>query len=212
MGSNTAMKYVSTLKQVVNKAIGLGWILYNPLSGFKCPYVQPEREILTMAEILNMHQKKMPLIRLEEAKDIYIFCCFTGLAYNEVYSLTSQNIQVGNGGKKWIVIDRQKTGSPEHVPLLNIAGQIIEKYKKHQHCLLNNRLLPVNCNQNYNGSIKEIAVICGIDKDLSSHTARHTFATTVTLENDVPLESVSKMLGHKSMKTTQIYARITKRN
>jgi site-specific recombinase XerD len=114
-------------------------------------------------------------------------------------------------GKLWISRDRAKSGTEETVPLLPIALEIIDKYQDHPYCVNENKLLPVNSNQRYNAYLKEVADICGIDKHLTTHTARHTFATTVTLENDVPIETVSKMLGHKDIRTTQIYARMTKR-
>lgn len=113
--------------------------------------------------------------------------------------------------EKWIVKNRVKTDSPERVPLLPIALEIVERYKNDPFCIHYKRLLPVNSNQRYNGYLKEIAAICGITKHLTTHTARHTFATTVTLENDVPIETVSQMLGHKNIRTTQIYAKITQR-
>ena len=114
-------------------------------------------------------------------------------------------------GKLWITKDRKKTGVEETVPLLPIALAIIEKYKTHPHCVNENKLLPVNSNVRYNAYIKEVANICGIKKELTTHTARHTFATTVLLENDVPIETVGKLLGHKDLRSTQIYAKITKR-
>jgi len=117
----------------------------------------------------------------------------------------------GIDGGKWIVKDREKTKSTERVPLLPIALEIIERYMNNYYCQVKNRLLPVSTNQCYNAYLKEIAVICKIDKHLTTHVARHTFATSVTLENDVPIETVSQMLGHKSIKTTQIYAKVTQR-
>jgi site-specific recombinase XerD len=111
----------------------------------------------------------------------------------------------------WISKNREKTDNPETLPLLPIAREIVERYKDSPYCLAQHRLLPVNTNQRYNAYLKEIAELCGIQKYLTTHTARHTFATTVTLEHDVPIETVSKMLGHKSIRTTQIYAKITQK-
>jgi len=127
----------------------------------------------------------------------------------DVLTLTPANIVTGIDGEKWLAKNRTKTDSPEHIPLLPIAAEIIERYKDDLYCKHYGRLLPVNSNQRYNGYLKEIASICGIKKYLTTHTARHTFATTVTLENDVPIETVSQLLGHKSIRTTQIYAKIT---
>lgn len=158
-----------------------------------------------------MYNKQISIKRLEEVRDVYVFCCFTGYAYETVYKLTRQNIFKGLDGKPWITKNRQKTGVEETVPLLPIALAIIEKYKNHKYCLEENKLLPVNSNYRYNAYLKEVALICGIDKELTTHTARHTFATTVTLENDVPIETVGKMLGHRDLRSTQKYAKITKR-
>ncbi|RYE34037.1 MAG: hypothetical protein EOP48_30585, partial [Sphingobacteriales bacterium] len=126
-------------------------------------------------------------------------------------SIEEVDIITGIDGKKWINKDRKKTDNPELVPILPIAEEIISKYREHPHCVVNNKLLKVNSNQKYNAYLKEIANVCGIKKKLTTHIARHTFATTVTLENDVPLESVSKMLGHKSIKSTQIYAKASQK-
>ena len=211
IGENTAMKYVKTLKQIIDRAVDEGWIKHNAIKGFKCTYIDPDREILEQHEILKMYNKKLSIKRLEEVRDVYIFCCFTGYAYETVYNLQRANIFTGLDGKQWIAKDRKKTGVEETVPLLPIALEIIKKYEEHPYCLAENKLLPVNSNYRYNTYLKELADICGINKDLSTHTARHTFATTVTLENDVPIETVGKMLGHKDLRSTQKYAKITKR-
>jgi hypothetical protein len=211
IGDNTAMKYVKTLKQIIDRAIDEGWIKHNSITGFKCTYVDPDRETLEQHEILEMYNKPIQIKRLEEVRDVYVFCCFTGYAYETVYKLEPGNIFKGLDGKPWITKDRQKTGVEETVPLLPIPLAIIEKYKNHEYCVSENKLLPVNSNFRYNAYLKELAVICKISKDLTTHTARHTFATTVTLENDVPIETVGKMLGHKDLRSTQKYAKITKR-
>ncbi|SDS16479.1 Site-specific recombinase XerD [Mucilaginibacter mallensis] len=211
IGDNTAMKYVKTLKQIIDRAIGEGWIKHNAISGFKCTYVDPDRETLEQHEILAMYNKELPVKRLAEVRDVYIFCCFTGYAYETVYNLEPENIFKGLDGKPWITRDRQKTGVEETVPLLPVALEIIEKYKTHPYCLAENKLLPVNSNFRYNAYLKELATICGIKKNLTTHTARHTFATAVTLENDVPIETVREILGHNDLRSTQKYAKITKR-
>ena len=211
ISDNTAMKYVKTLKQIIDRAIDEGWIKHNTISGFKCTYKDPDRETLEMHELVGMYEKEIAVERLAEVRDVYVFCCFTGYAYETVYNLETANIFKGLDGKLWITKDRQKTGVEETVPLLPIALAIIEKYKKHPYCVEENKLLPVNSNVRYNAYIKEVATICGIKKELTTHTARHTFATTVLLENDVPIETVGKLLGHKDLRSTQIYAKITKR-
>jgi integrase len=141
-------------------------------------------------------------------RDIFIFSCFTGLAYIDVEKLTPAHISMGIDGSKWIFTKREKTEGPSHIPLLPIAEEMIEKYKDNPKCLNKNQVMPILSNQRMNSYLKEIADVCEINKDLTFHVARHTFATTVTLSNGVPLESVSKMLGHKTWKSTQIYARV----
>ena len=209
MGSNTAMKYIKITKQVFKAAVDNEWVQYNPIGTFKCTYNEPERERLTMEEIMKIYYKDFSIKRLEETRDVFIFCCFTGFAFNDVLNLTRDNIEIGIDGEKWICKDRQKTKTAERIPLLPMAMEILSKYAFDGYCIKHNRLLPVCCNQRFNGYLKEIAVLCDVSKYLTSHTARHTFATTVTLENDMPIETVSQMLGHKSIRTTQIYAKIT---
>jgi len=210
IGTNTSMKYVQNVKQVLKMGVDLGLILSNPLAAFKCSYQHPDRDKLTMDEITILRNKDL-VARLDTTRDVFLFCCFTGYAYLDVYNLTPQNIITGIDGNKWIIKAREKTKSLEQIPLLPVALGIVEKYKDHPACINRNTLLPVNSNQRYNGYLKEIADICGIKKHLTTHTARHTFATTVTLEHDVPIETVSQMLGHKSLRTTQIYAKVTQR-
>lgn len=141
-------------------------------------------------------------------RDVYIFCCFTGLAYADVKKLERTEISIGVDEELWIFTDRLKTKIKSRVPLLPVSQAIIEKYKNDPVCINGNKVLPVLSNQKYNAYLKEIADICGITKNLTTHTARHTFGTTVTLTNGVPIESVSKMLGHKKISTTQHYARV----
>lgn len=144
-------------------------------------------------------------------KDTFLFCCYTGLAYVDVAKLTPDNISAGIDGERWLFVDRTKTGSSSNVPLLPPALAIIERYQNHPETENKGLLLPVISNQKLNAYLKEIADICGINKHLTFHIARHTFATTVTLTNGVPIESVSSMLGHKNLRTTQIYAKVVKK-
>lgn len=149
-------------------------------------------------------------LRLEHVRDIFVFCCFTGLAYADVKKLTKDDIVIGIDGEKWINTERTKTKTKSNIPILPLALMIIEKYKGSNE-VNNSRVLPVLTNQKMNAYLKEIADISGIKKNLTTHLARHTFATTVTLTNGVSLESVSKMLGHRSLRTTQHYAKILNR-
>jgi site-specific recombinase XerD len=146
--------------------------------------------------------------RINQVKDIFLFSCFTGLAYSDVKKMSYENIATGIDGEKWLFINRTKTDTASRVPLLPTALDILDKYKDHPQCINKQKLLPVLSNQKMNAYLKEIADLCEINKELTFHIARHTFATTVTLNNDVPIESVSKMLGHKNIRTTQHYAKL----
>ena len=209
IADNTTFKYISIIKELLDFAVDKQWLEKNPIKHFKCPYKNPHREVLTMIEIGKLIETEMPNKMVERARDIYIFSCFTGYAYKEVDSLSNDNIVIGMDGNKWISLDRHKTGEPELVPLLPIPLEIIEKYKNDVWANAHNKLLPVRSNQKYNKNLKKVAELAGIKKHLTTHTARHTFATTVALEHDVPIETVSRLLGHQSIRTTQIYAKVS---
>lgn len=208
LSDNTAMKYLKNTKQMMKLAVKRKWIESSPIQDYVCSYVNPDRDILDIDELSALYHKKMPMPRLEEAKDVYLFMVCTGYAYKDAELLEPDNRAKYFDGEDWIIKNREKTWCRENVPLLPIAKAILDKYKDHPYCVAHGRLLPVKSNQRFNGYLKEIADICGIKKNLTTHTARHTFATTVTLANGVPLETVSAMLGHKSIRTTQIYAKI----
>ena len=167
-----------------------------------------ERAYLTIDELERLANKEFSSERLERMRDIFLFCCYTGLAYIDVKTLTTENLVQKADGKWWIVTKRTKTEVPVNVPLLEVPMRLIKKYEPLRK---GNLVFPVYSNQKSNDYLKEIAALCDIHKDVTFHVARHTFATTVTLENGVPIESVSKMLGHTNVQTTQIYARITER-
>ncbi|MGN7722265.1 site-specific integrase [Chitinophaga sp. 22620] len=205
---NSAMKYLKNTKQLLKLAVQRKWMQRNPLEDYTCSYVNPERDILDISELSLLFSKKIPIPRLEEAKNAYLFMALTGYAYKDALLLTPDNVVKFFDGEDWIVKNREKTWCRENVPLLPLAKEILSKYKDHPYCMAHNCLLPIKSNQRFNGYLKEIADLCGIRKNLTTHTARHTFATTVTLANGVPLETVSAMLGHKSIRTTQIYAKI----
>jgi site-specific recombinase XerD len=170
--------------------------------------VEVERAFLSQDEIETMFNKQFATDRLNLVKDIFLFSCFTGLAYADVKKLKRNNIGLGVDGERWIFINRTKTDTRSNIPLLPISAAIIEKYRNHPQAVNEERVLPILSNQKMNSYLKEIADLCGIHKELTFHIARHTFATTVTLTNGVPIESVSKMLGHKNLHTTQHYAKI----
>ena len=202
---NTATKTMKTFKTVVILGQKLGVLHHDPFVNFRF-HLEPEnRGFLTDEEVLQIVNKELNIPRLELVRDIFIFSCFTGLAYIDVANLTPDNI-VMLGGKEWIMTKRQKTSVETNVLLLDIPKRIISKYS-HQ-TYRDGKLFPILSNQKTNSYLKEIADICGIKKNLTFHLARHTFAT-MSLSKGVPIESVSKMLGHTNIRTTQIYARIT---
>lgn len=209
MIQNSAMKKVKDLKQLMDYAVMLEYVSSNPFQFFKCSFKRTLRTKLTSQEVEKLASKEITIARLSEVRDCYLFVVYTGYSYKQLFELEPSNVQIGIDGRKWVIKDRSKSNSRENVPLLPQALEIIERYKKHSYCIAHNKLLPVNSNQNYNAFLKEVAIICGINKNLTTHTARHTFATTTTLENGVPLETVSKMLGHTDIRTTQIYANVT---
>lgn len=208
IGHNTTMKYIRNVKKVMNLAVANDWIVKNPFGSFKCSTLHVKREILTEEELAVLQNKKFEIERLAEVRDIFLFCCYTGYAFVDVEKLTRNDISIGIDGNKWIFTNRQKTGTVSNVPLLFQAQNIIEKYANDKFCIASNKLLPVKSNQKMNAYLKEVADLCDIKKNLTMHIARHTFATTVTLSNGVPIETVSKMLGHTKLATTQIYAKV----
>ncbi|MEO6282062.1 MAG: site-specific integrase [Dyadobacter sp.] len=175
---------------------------------FKGKYKKVDKAILTRTELELMADKEFASDRLAQVRDTFLFCCFTGLAYSDIQKLQRSQITRGIDGEQWIFSQRTKTNVKSHIPLLQEALEIIDRYKDHPLCESRGLVLPVPSNQKMNDYLKEIAIICGINKVLTSHVARHKFATTVTLQNGVPIESISKMLGHTNIRTTQIYAKI----
>jgi len=205
---NTSIKYISNFRKIVNRCIRNGWLDRDPFVGFKMTKKEVIPEFLTEHELKKLTSKKFTSERLSQVRDVFLFCCYTGLAFVDVEKLKPSEIGIGIDGTKWIFTNRQKTDTLSRIPLLPVAINVLEKYKNHHDCINSGKVLPVLSNQKYNDYLKEIASICGINKKFTTHSARHTFATTVTLSNGVPMESVSKMLGHKNIKTTQHYAKV----
>ena len=210
-GHNTAIKYITNFKKIIRICIGNGWLERDPFINYKIQLREVEREFLTEQELQAIARKEFSIPRMEMVRDIFLFCCFTGLAYADVKKLAKEHIVLGIDGERWIKVNRTKTDTRSSIPILPIPAGIIEKYAQHPKCKAEKRLLPVLSNQKMNSYLKELADVCSINKNITFHLARHTFATTVTLTNGVPLESVSKMLGHKSVRTTQHYAKIVDR-
>ncbi|TDS10951.1 site-specific integrase [Sphingobacterium paludis] len=208
MANNGVMKHMERLRKMVNLAARFDWIDKDPFSKYKLHFDKIERGYLTQEELNKIQLKDLYVERLQSVKDMFIFCCYTGLAYVDMMNLTEANVIKGIDGGYWLNTQRQKTDTVVKVPLLPHALALIEKYQAHPKASNERRLFPVISNQRMNGYLKEIADICGIKKNLTFHLARHTFATTITLSNGVPIESVSSMLGHTSIRTTQIYAKV----
>ena len=205
---NTTLKYIKNFKKIVRLALANSWIDKDPFINYKASFNAVEREFLSKKEIDTIIKKDLHTPRLDLVRDIFIFSVYTSLSYIDVKLLSKNDLVIGIDGEKWIKIKRKKTNTISNVPILPVAEKIINKYKNRPDLLNSGKLLPVLSNQKMNAYLKEITDLCKISKDITFHSARHTFGTTITLLNNVPLESVSKMMGHKSIRTTQHYAKI----
>ncbi len=208
MGHNTVMKHLQRLRKIINLAYQLEWIDRDPFLRWKPTFEQKQREFLNANELNNLETYIFLMERLDRVRDLFVFSCYTGISYSDIMELTNNNLIVGADGNNWIVTKRLKTKTSVRVPLLKPAKKILAKYKEHPVTVHSGTLLPKLTNEKINLYLKEIADAVGIKKNLTFHMARHTFATTVTLSNGVPIETVSKMLGHTKLATTQIYARV----
>jgi site-specific recombinase XerD len=209
--NNTAVKYIKNFNKIIKICLANDWLDKNPFANYKSKVKEVERVYLSEEEIQSIIEKEFKTERLSIVRDIFLFSCFTGLAYIDVKNLTKSHISFGIDGEKWIFTHRQKTESASKIPILPVTQMIIDKYENHPQSNNQEKLLPILSNQKMNAYLKEIATVCEIEKELTFHIARHTFATTVTLTNGVPIESVSKMLGHKNLRTTQHYAKVLDR-
>nr|WP_317046221.1 site-specific integrase [Flavobacterium sediminis] len=209
--NNTAVKYIKNFNKIIKICLANDWLDKNPFANYKSKVKEVERVYLSEEEVQAIIEKEFKTERLSLVRDIFLFSCFTGLAYIDVKNLTKSHISFGIDGEQWIFTHRQKTESASKIPILPVTQMIIDKYENHPQCINEDKLLPILSNQKMNAYLKEIAGICEIEKELTFHIARHTFATTVTLTNGVPIESVSKMLGHKNLRTTQHYAKVLDR-
>lgn len=206
ISNNTALKYITNFKKIVLIGIDLEIILHNPFKRFKTRKIKLFKQPLTREELFKIEHHNFDLPRLSLVRDIFVFQCYTGLAYADTFNLKRSNVRVGIDGELWLISERQKTGRPINVPLLPKAHEILERYRKHPQCLKKDSLLPISSNQKMNAYLKEIADLCGVNSALTTHKARRTFASTVTLANDVPIHIVKEMLGHHSIQQTEEYA------
>jgi site-specific recombinase XerD len=206
--NNGIMKHIERLCKMVNMAVTMDWLAKDPFAKYRQHFDKVERFYLTKEELLAIEKKKFTIERLQVVKDLFLFSCYTGLAYVDTMNLTAGNIIKGIDGNDWLITSRQKTDTDVRIPLLPQAEELIKKYKDHPKAANHGTLFPVISNQKTNAYLKEIADLCNINKAITFHIARHTFATTITLSNGVPIESVSKMLGHTTIRSTQVYAKV----
>ena len=211
LGNNGLMKHMERFRKMINVALKNEWMEKDPFRAYKFRFTKYERGYLTATELEELERKEFKIERLQAVKDLFIFSCYTGLAYIDAMALTNSNIMKGIDMESWLITRRLKTSTPVKIPLLPKALEIIEKYRNNPKCISEGSLFPNISNQRLNGYLKEMGDICGIEKNLAFHLARHTFATTITLSNGVPIESVSKMLGHTKITTTQVYAKVIER-
>lgn len=208
LNHNSALKNIANMKKIVLDCVDNGWLLNDPFAKFEMTRDEVDTIYLSKGELQAIAAKEISNDRLMRVRDLFVFCCFTGLSFIDVKQLKRSEVGFSVNGELRIYKNRQKTGTPAVIPLLPIVKKILVKYEKDEDCILKDMLLPVLSNQKYNSYLKELADSCNIDKALSSKMARNTFATTVTLANNVPMESISKMMGHKSLRQTQHYAKV----
>ena len=202
MGQNSCTKHLKFLKKLLNLAVASSYISYNPVNAYKVEREPVEVDFLNEEELRKIINFDTPLPRLERAKDMFLFGCFTGLSYIDIKTLAPEHFEKDSAGRIWIKKRRVKTGVLSRIPLLPIAKLILDKYKGGE------KLLPIQDPVDINKYLKDIAILCGINKRICFHTSRHTFASTVTLANNISLEVVSKMLGHTNTRMTAHYAKL----
>ena len=211
---NTIVRYMKCFKKITNMALAKGWMKKDAFYGYKMEQDETDPVFLTYDELQTVMNKEFTIPRLVLVRDIFIFACFTGLAFADVSTLKKEDLVQDNNGDWWIrkgrikLMHQHKASSICNIPLLPVPLTILKKYENNPICIKSKCCLPVPCNQKMNSYLKEIADFCGIKKNITTHTARHTFGTTITLANNVPLQDVSVMLGHASTRMTQHYARV----
>lgn len=202
MAQNSSTKHLKLLKKIINLSVANSYMAFNPFSTYKVEREPVDIDFLDEEELRKIINFDTPLPRLERAKDMFLFGCFTGLSYIDIKTLTPEHFEKDNTGRIWIKKRRVKTGVLSRIPLLPIAKLILDKYKGGE------KLLPIQDPADINKYLKDIAILCGINKRICFHTSRHTFASTVTLANNISLEVVSKMLGHTNTRMTAHYAKL----
>ncbi|MCL6266970.1 site-specific integrase [Flagellimonas myxillae] len=208
IGNNAVMKHIQRLRRMVSLAHQLEWIDRDPFVKFKQKLTPTHRGFLTPEELKHIEDLQIKSARLKSVRDLFVFSCYTGISYIDVMQLTNESLVLGMDKTYWIMTQRQKTRNAVKIPLLSKASEIIECYRYDKRSSINGTLFPRISNQKVNAYLKEVAELAKVRKNLTFHMARHTFATTVTLTNGVPIETISKMLGHRKLTTTQIYAKV----
>lgn len=206
--NNGVMKHMERLKKLSRLAVKLEWINKDPFVNYKLRFQKIEKGFLSERELYLLEETIFHDNRLQRTKDVFLFSCYTGLAYIDVKTLMEENVLKGIDGNDWIYATRTKTNGSLKIPLLPKAKEILDRYRGKEFVGYEGKMFPVYSNQKINQYLKEIAEVCKINKRVTFHMARHTFATTVTLSNGVPIETVSKLLGHTKLSTTQIYAKV----
>ncbi len=191
------MANIKKLKKIIRLCVANEWLDKDPFKSYKITTKETHRNFLLKGELEILRNKNITVQRLDQVRDIFLFSCYTGLSYADVIMLTRKDISIGIDGDQWIFTTRIKTDTASRIPLLPVAKDILDKYSMRPDIMNSDRLLPKLTNQRLNSYLKEITDLCGFNKELAFHCARHTFATTVTLSNGVPIETVGKMLGHK---------------
>ena len=209
---NGTIKHIQRLRLAIKLAMKQELLQRDPFIQYSITKEKVIRKPLNQDELNRIRKKKFESARLAVVKDMFLFTCYTGLSFGDAKSLTAAHIMRGVDNQKWIFIDRKKTGNPCTIPLLPPAEAIIKKYEDNPKVIESGRLLPIPSNQKFNDYLKEIAELCGIMKKLTVHIGRHTFATTIALENGVPIEIVKEILGHDKLETTEIYAKVTQKH
>ena len=206
LAPNTIVLYMSRLHTVVNKAIAAGIITTDPFAGYEPPRPEYKRRYLTGEELQRLMTTPLRSPRLYLVRDLFLFSCYTGISYGDMCRLTAANLEMADDGTTWIKAAREKTNVEFEIPLLDLPLHIIDKYRD---TAPDGKMLPMYGNSELNKGLKQLATVCGIDRKLTFHMARHTYATEITLSHGVPMETVSRMLGHSRVDTTQIYAQVT---
>ena len=206
LAPSSTVLYMSLLHTIINKAVAAGIITADPFAGYEPPRPEREQRYLSREELQRLMTTPLPSSRLYLVRDLFLFSCYTGISYGDLCRLTVANLETAEDGTVWIKAAREKTNVEFEIPLLDLPLHIIDKYRD---IASDGKLLPMYGNSELNRGLKHLAAACSIDRKLTFHMARHTYATEITLSHGVPMETVSRMLGHSRVDTTQIYAQVT---